>query len=73
MLRKAYFRAISSYVWLWDGANLSRRYGVRSMMDSLGALVVIGIFVCWCDVTGAWDDVPRPIRINLPFKVEHYQ
>ena len=34
------------------------------MMDILGALVVIGIFVCWCDVTGAWDNVLRPVRVQ---------
>ena len=28
----------------------------------LGVLVVIGIFVCWCDLTGAWNNVLRPIR-----------
>jgi len=35
-------------------------------MDILGALVVIGIFVCWYDVTGAWDNVLRPVRVILP-------
>jgi hypothetical protein len=36
------------------------------MMEFLGALVVIGIFVIWCDLTGAWNNVLRPIRIRLP-------
>jgi hypothetical protein len=36
------------------------------MMEFLGALVVIGIFVIWCDLTGAWNNVLRPIRIHLP-------
>jgi hypothetical protein len=32
----------------------------------LGALVVIGIFVFWCDVTDAWNNVFRLIRAFLP-------
>jgi hypothetical protein len=36
------------------------------MIDILGALAVVGIFVCWCDVTGAWNNVLRPIRVILP-------
>jgi hypothetical protein len=32
----------------------------------LGVLVMIGVFVFWCDVTGAWDNVFRPIREILP-------
>jgi len=36
------------------------------MVEVLGALVVIGIFVCWCDVTDAWTTVLRPIRALLP-------
>jgi hypothetical protein len=35
-------------------------------MEILGALVVIGIFVFWCDVTDAWNNVLRPIRALLP-------
>jgi hypothetical protein len=35
------------------------------MMEFLGALVVIGIFVIWCDLTGAWNNVLRPIRARL--------
>ena len=34
-----------------------QRYRVKSMMEFLGALVVIGIFVIWCDFTGAWNNV----------------
>jgi hypothetical protein len=30
------------------------------------ALAVIGVFVFWCDVTGAWDDMARRIRALLP-------
>jgi hypothetical protein len=36
------------------------------MMEFLGALVVIGIFVCWCDVTDAWTTVLRPVHALLP-------
>jgi len=36
------------------------------MMEFLGALVVIGIFVIWCDLTGAWNNVLRPIHARLP-------
>jgi len=36
------------------------------MMEVLGTLVVIGIFVCWCDVTGAWNNVFRPVHVILP-------
>ena len=36
------------------------------MMEILGPLVVIDAFVCWCDVTGAWNNVLRPIRAILP-------
>jgi hypothetical protein len=43
-----------------------QRYRVKSMMEFLGALVVIGIFVIWCDFTGAWNNVLRPIRVRLP-------
>ena len=31
---------------------------VRNMVEIvLGALVVIGVFVFWCDVTDSWNDV----------------
>jgi hypothetical protein len=36
------------------------------MMEVLGTIVVNGIFVCWCDVTGAWNNVLRPVRVILP-------
>jgi len=36
------------------------------MMEVLGTLLVIGIFVCWCDVTGAWNTVLSPVRVILP-------
>lgn len=36
------------------------------MMDFLGALVVIGIFICWCDLTDAWTTVLRPVHALLP-------
>jgi hypothetical protein len=39
---------------------------VRNMMEILGALVVIGIVVFWCDLTGAWNNVLRPIRALVP-------
>jgi hypothetical protein len=38
----------------------------ENMMEFLGALVVIGIFVIWCDFTGAWNNVVRPVRARLP-------
>jgi hypothetical protein len=37
-----------------------------NMMEFLGALVMIGIFVIWCDFTGAWNHVLRPIWARLP-------
>jgi hypothetical protein len=43
-----------------------QRYRVRDMMEFLGALVVTGIFVIWCDLTGAWNNVLRPIYARLP-------
>jgi hypothetical protein len=36
------------------------------MTEFLGALVVIGAFVFWCDVMGAWTTVLRPVRALLP-------
>jgi hypothetical protein len=36
------------------------------MIEFLGALVVLGIFVCWCDLTDAWTTVLRPIRALAP-------
>ena len=36
------------------------------MMEFLCALVVIGIFVFWCDLTGAWNNVLLPIHARLP-------
>ena len=35
------------------------------MMEFLCALVVIGIFVFWCDLTGAWNNV-SVIHARLP-------
>ena len=35
------------------------------MMEFLGALVVIGIFVCWCDLTDSWTGVLRPVHALL--------
>ena len=35
------------------------------MMEFLGALVVIGIFVCWCDLTDSWSAVLRPVHALL--------
>jgi hypothetical protein len=32
----------------------------------LVSLVVIGVFVFWCDVTGSWNDVLRRVRALLP-------
>jgi hypothetical protein len=46
--------------------NAASALRVRNMMEILGPLVVIGAFVCWCDVTGAWNNVLRPIRAILP-------
>jgi hypothetical protein len=42
-----------------------QRYRVRDTMEFLGALVVTGIFVIWCDLTGAWNNVLRPIHARL--------
>ena len=36
------------------------------MMEILGAAVVIGVFVFWCDVTDQWSSVHRRIRTLLP-------
>jgi hypothetical protein len=36
---------------------------VRNMLEILGILVAIGVFVFWCDVTDSWNNVfrwPRP-------------
>jgi hypothetical protein len=39
----------------------------------LGALVVIGIFVFWCDVTDAWNNVFVPTNaFSAFFKVANY-
>jgi hypothetical protein len=38
----------------------------ENMIEFLDALVVIGIFVIWCDFTGAWKNVLRPVRACLP-------
>jgi hypothetical protein len=32
----------------------------------LGVLVMIGVFVFWCDVTNSWNNMIRPIRAILP-------
>ena len=37
-----------------------------NMVEVLGALVMIGTFVCWCDVMDAWNVVLRPILAILP-------
>ena len=48
-------------------ANYSSALRVRNMVEIvLGALVVIGIFVFWCDVTDAWNKCARLIRAFLP-------
>jgi hypothetical protein len=36
------------------------------MMEFLVAFVAIGIFVGWCDLTGTWNNVLRPVRAVLP-------
>jgi hypothetical protein len=36
------------------------------MMAFLGALVVIGIFVGWCDLTDSWTALRRPIHALFP-------
>lgn len=36
------------------------------MVEFLAALVLIGIFVCWCDVADAWTTVLRPVHALLP-------
>ena len=36
------------------------------MMEILGAVVVIGVFVFWCDVADEWSSVHRRIRALLP-------
>ena len=39
---------------------------VRNVLEIvLGALVVIGLVVFWCDVTDSWNDVFRRIRALL--------
>jgi hypothetical protein len=32
------------------------------MVEILGALVVIGVFVFWCDVTGLWNNLSKQYR-----------
>ena len=42
---------------LWAAATRSM-LRVRNMVEIvLGALVVIGVFVFWCDVTDSWNNV----------------
>ncbi len=38
----------------------------QDMMEILGAFVVIGVFVIWCDVTDGWSSVHRRIGPLLP-------
>ncbi len=38
----------------------------QDMMEILGAFVVIGVFVIWCDVTDGWSSVHRRIGALLP-------
>ncbi len=38
----------------------------QDMMVILGAFVVIGVFVIWCDVTDGWSSVHRRIGALLP-------
>jgi hypothetical protein len=44
-------------IWTWR---------TQGMMEILGAFVVIGVFVFWCDVTDQWSSVHRRIRALLP-------
>jgi hypothetical protein len=40
------------------GRKLARMLRARNMLEIvLGALVVIGVFVFWCDVTDSWNKV----------------
>ncbi len=43
----------------------------QDMIEILGAFVVIGVFVIWCDVTDGWSSIHRRIGALLPplFKV----
>jgi len=44
-----------------------RTVRVENMVEIvLVSLVVIGVFVFWCDVTGSWNDVLRWVRALLP-------
>jgi len=36
------------------------------MIEFLGAVVAIGLFVCWCDVADAWTSVLRSVHVLLP-------
>jgi len=38
----------------------------QDMMEILGAFVVIGVFVIWCDVTDGWSSMHRRIGALLP-------
>ena len=38
----------------------------QDMMVILGAFVVIGVFVIWCDVTDGWSNMHRRIGALLP-------
>ena len=38
----------------------------KNMIEFLGAVVAIGIFVCWCDVADAWTSVLRSVHVLLP-------
>ncbi len=48
---------------LWEIDDI---WTTQGMMEILGAIVVIGVFVFWCDVTDGWGDVHRRIRALLP-------
>jgi len=36
------------------------------MVEFMGALVAMGIFVAWCDLTDSWTGLLRPVRALLP-------
>ena len=37
---------------------------MRNMLEILGTLVAIGVFVFWCDVTDSWNNVFRWAKIR---------
>ena len=51
-------RSVISWMEALARPQISSELRVRNMLEIvLGALVLIGVFVFWCDVTDSWDKV----------------